>query len=132
MFKLRSIAIASCAFAAGLLFAGQIPRVAAQKGTAQVNDISDKTIARVRASITDTKWDLGKGDWQQFLSGMKTTNRLNRTGNWVVTDEKTVMTGGRGSQGAVYIWKFDPKHRKATISKYVRDAKYKRSARRIK
>lgn len=132
MTRFQTLVIATASFAAGLLASEMINEVAAQPAKAKlVHDTSPETIAKVRKTLTGSKWDLGSGDWQQFLSDMKTTNQLSRTGNWVVTDEKTALTGGRGTDGAVYIWKFDPRLQKATISKYVRDVSYKRAAVRI-
>lgn len=101
--------------------------------TSQLSESEEETgVAHFRQLLTASKWDLGSGDWQQFLPELKTTNKLNRTGNWVVTDVNTVLTGGRGSQGAIYIWKFDKKLSKAVITKYVRDPKYARSASRMR
>lgn len=132
MLRLQTCAIVTAAFAAGLIASEMTSQVAAQAQKPKlVHDTSPETIAKVRKSITGSKWDLGSGDWQQFLSDMKTTNQLNRTGNWVVTDEKTALTGGRGTDGAVYIWKFDPRLRRATITKYIKDSDYRRSAVRI-
>ncbi|MBD3672039.1 MAG: hypothetical protein HUJ26_00820 [Planctomycetaceae bacterium] len=105
---------------------------AASRSSQKTTSETAKGVDPLRKSLTDSTWDLGKGDWQQFMPEMKTTNRLNRTGNWVVTDEKTALTGGRGSEGAIYIWKFDETLKNATITKYVRDTKYSRSARRIR
>ncbi len=98
---------------------------------AEVNDTSDETIARVRRSLTGSKWNLGDGEWQHFLSDMKTTNQLDRTGNWVVTDGRTALTGGRGTEGAVYIWKFDANLQRATITKYTKEQDFSRRASRI-
>lgn len=101
--------------------------------TSQLADSGkDRSAAQLRELVTDSKWDLGDGHWQQFLPDMKTTNELNRTGNWVATDGNTALTGGRGSEGAIYIWKFDEMLNTAVITKYVRDPKYTRSASRIR
>lgn len=106
-------------------------RTASQTSQRSESD-EEKDAAQLRELLTASKWDLGNGDWQQFLPEMKTTNKLNRTGNWVATDGTTALTGGRGSQGAIYIWKFNEMLSKAVITKYVRDAKYARSASRIR
>lgn len=128
----KTFVIVAAAFVAGLVSSELTMDATAQQPKKNlVHDTSLETITKVRKSISGSKWALGNGDWQQFLSEMKTTNQLNRTGNWVVTDEKTALTGERGTDGAEYIWKFDPRQPKATIFKYVRDANYKRSAVRI-
>lgn len=130
MLNSTSLGLAGIAFCAGLLVGGHdAPQEKAAKP--KVHDTSEKAISKVRKSVTGSKWNLGSGDWQQFLSDMKTTNQLSRTGNWVVTDNRTLLTGSRGAQGAVYVWKLDKSLRKATIQKYVRDPKYRRSATRM-
>ncbi|QDU36158.1 hypothetical protein Mal4_04410 [Maioricimonas rarisocia] len=130
MSRTTCLLIALVSFAAGQMLSGDSPRAGAQPPSA--NDTSPQAISRVRKALTGSKWDLGEGDWQQFLSDMKTTNQLNRTGNWVVTDEKTLLTGGRGLDGAVYIWKLDPKLQRAVISKYERVEGFQRKARRVR
>lgn len=105
---------------------------AASRTSKRADSGKDRSVAQLRELVTDSKWDLGDGHWQQFLAEMKTTNEQNRTGNWVATDGNTALTGGRGTQGAIYIWKFDEMLNNAVITKYVRDPKYARSARRIR
>lgn len=125
---IQTLTLFACGW--GLLTLGA--RLAAAQGQAKptANDTSEQAISRLEKSLIRSKWNLGNGQWQQFLPDMKTTNRMKRTGNWVATDGRTIITGGRGAQGSLYVWKFDSRRGKATISKYARDAKYKRSASR--
>ena len=92
------------------------------------NNTSERVVKALREKLQDTTWRTGPDSWIRFLSDMKTTNMLDRTGNWVVTDEKTVITGGRGPVGALYVWKLDKSRRKAELTKFVRDKTYQKSA----
>lgn len=94
------------------------------------NDTNERAVKALRKRLEGTTWKTGSDAWVRFLSDMKTTNMLNRTGNWVVTDEKTVITGGRGPIGALYVWKLDKGVRRAEIHKYVRDKSYQNAGTR--
>ncbi len=125
--------IAVVAYVAGLLTTDLLTDVQAQNSRTdrpKIPATDDETLARVRKSITGSKWNLGGSDWIHFLSDMKTTNHLNRTGNWVVTDAQTILTGGRGTTGSIYVWKLQKGNSKATIYKYNRDPKYRKTVTR--
>ena len=115
------------AFVAGILVSHTLTGYSQQPSPVE-NDTSERVVKALTEELEGTTWNTGPGLTIRFLSDMKTTNHLNRTGNWVVTDEKTIITGGRAPVGSLYVWKLDKNHRRAEITRFNLDKSYRNSA----